>query len=125
MCMLINFMKERASKGVIEFVLCCVGHLLLAWNSSLRACFPSDSPLTKSDLSFASGYRLEIARQLGMGQFGLGPLLVQTLVGLVHADTVSVSSSVYQSLGSRKPLFLGVLQSLWLSKSFLLCHRIF
>lgn len=52
-------------------------HILLAIYCCLPlkiVCFSSDTPLEETKFSFTSGYKLEIASELGMG-LGMEPIL--------------------------------------------------
>jgi hypothetical protein len=63
-------------------------------------CFPSETPLETTNISFAIGYQLELPSGLAMGGIcpfilsAPGPHPAQTCVGSVHAVSVSVSTYV-------------------------------
>jgi hypothetical protein len=55
--------KHKTSKNAIGFILCCpftAGH-------GYTICIPSETPLEKTNLSFASECHFEVASLLGMG----------------------------------------------------------
>jgi hypothetical protein len=79
--------------------------MLLSWFSvghlPLRVVyFPSETPLGKTEFSFASSYQLELASEWEMGTrvcFSSQLYLYRSAQSPVHAASGSVSSYVYQS----------------------------
>lgn len=85
-------MREGTSEDAVE--LFSVAHLLLGLKPTLKSSlFPSEALLEKKNLSFASGYVLEIGSRLGMGRLYIYPsssrTLVQTSAGPVRTASVS------------------------------------
>lgn len=101
-------MRSIPSKDTIQFD--CVSHLLLGL--PLRVlCNPNETLLEKTGFSFASGYPLDLASELGVWLVSISPStgpLYGTHAGPVQAAAVSVSSHVCPAV-VRRPCFLDIL----------------
>ena len=105
--------KKKIYKNTIEFILCwpsTAGHRVLPLSV---VSFPSETPLEKTTFSFASGYQLEMASELGMwGLVCTSPLIawISFVADLcrscafLHSLCVFMHASVFG-----RPCFFGVL----------------
>lgn len=81
--------QKPKNKNNIELVSCWPSTAGHGWGLPIRVVYiPSETSLEKTIFSFANGYQLMIASELGMGLVSTSPLSSGSPSGLDHADSV-------------------------------------